>query len=432
MPIDILLRRAKPECPEPRREGRLAAVAARIAAGLAFALGTAWLSSGAATAGPLARLVSEPAVAHYSLIHRVAVFGTDDRIAVPDKYKAVADRIGLLFNNQTRTVCSAFCVAPNVVATAAHCLFKPGAEASPRLAEYWFARGYDRQRDFSRIAGYSTGSSSQHIVTGATRLSTRPPIDAASDWALVRLANPACRSGVLPIKALPSDTIIKAAAARRVFQIAYHRDQAQWKPVYSQPCLVDRRFGQIDWPMIARDFTTPEQLILHACDTGGASSGSPLLLDAPDGPYVIGINIGTYEQARVLVQAGQVMHRFKSETVANTGVNAGVFAAKIPAIARAQIIPSGPPLRELQTRLQMRGHYAGPIDGSYGPLMRVAIEAFEERHRLPVTGLPTSELARRLGGAPSVASVEPRDIAVPPKPTTRLPRRADAPTTSKR
>lgn len=353
------------------------------------------------------------------LIQRVAIFGPDDRTAIPAHYLGVAERIGLLFNNQTRTVCTAFCVAPNVIATAAHCLFKPAAEASPKLSEFWFARGYDRQRDFTRIAGHASNSASQHIMTGAMRLSTRPPIDAASDWALVRLARAACQNAVLPVKPISGEAIVKAAAGRRIFQIAYHRDMAHWKPVYSQPCKVDRRFGAIDWPMIARDFSAPAHLILHLCDTGGASSGSPLLMDSPEGPAVIGINIGTYEQARVLVQAGQVTQRFKSETVANTGVNADVFAARIDIVARARILAAAPEISDLQSRLQARGLYAGPIDGSYGPQLRQAIEAFEDRHRLVVTGLPTVDLARRLAIEPRTASsIGP---AAAPRPSPRSP-----------
>src|SRR5690349_1075459 len=57
-----------------------------------------------------------------SLVERVAVFGADDRQPVPSKYQATAQSIGVLFNNQTRTVCTAFCVGDAIIATAAHCL----------------------------------------------------------------------------------------------------------------------------------------------------------------------------------------------------------------------------------------------------------------------------------------------------------------------
>src|SRR5262245_33771997 len=49
-----------------------------------------------------------------------AVFGKDDRVGLPPRYSSLRNSIGLLFNVQARTVCSAFCVADNVIATAAH------------------------------------------------------------------------------------------------------------------------------------------------------------------------------------------------------------------------------------------------------------------------------------------------------------------------
>ena len=42
----------------------------------------------------------------------VAVFGSDDRMPTPAKYKDVQEKIGLFFNLRRRTVCTAFCVAP--------------------------------------------------------------------------------------------------------------------------------------------------------------------------------------------------------------------------------------------------------------------------------------------------------------------------------
>src|SRR5689334_18420350 len=74
-----------------------------------------------------------------SALQRVAVFGTDDRVALPAKYKDVQQKIGLLFNMRSRTVCTAFCVALDVVATAGHCLHRTLGERAPQLADFWFA-----------------------------------------------------------------------------------------------------------------------------------------------------------------------------------------------------------------------------------------------------------------------------------------------------
>jgi protease YdgD len=310
----------------------------------------------------------------------------------------VREKVGLLFNLRSRTVCTAFCVASNMVATAGHCLHRTVGERPPSLSDFWFARNYDATRDYARIAGHASGSIGQHVMSGSARLSVRPPIDASRDWALVELARPVCSKGVLPVREMSMDQVIAEATAKRVFQVSYHRDFTPWKLAYSQPCTVGRDFDSADWRTIAQDFSDPAQLLLHTCDTGGASSGSPLLLDTPHGPEVIGINVGTYVQSKVLMQEGQVTKRLKADTVANTGVSSTAFAGKLAAFRQAVILGSAAQVRELQLLLQQRQLYSGSLDGVYGPGLRAAIEQFERGQGLPVTGLATQGLVKRLGG----------------------------------
>jgi protease YdgD len=201
---------------------------------------------------------------------------------------------------------------------------------------------------------------------------------------------------VLAVAALPSEAIIAAAAAGQIFQISYHRDFMPWRPAYSQPCAVARSFTTADWATIARDFADPEQLVLHTCDTGGASSGSPLILETAAGLAVVAINIGTYVQSKVLMENGQVTKRLKADTVANTAVNSSVFAAKLLAFRQAAILASPAQIRELQTILKQRQLFAASIDGNYGLALREAIEAYERARDLPVTGLATEALLQRL------------------------------------
>jgi protease YdgD len=137
-------------------------------------------------------------------------------------------------------------------------------------------------------------------------------------------------------------------------------------------------------------------MLLHQCDTGGASSGSPLLLDRAGVVSVIGINVGTYVQSKILTEGGQVTLREKAETVANTAVNASVFSGRVEVLRNAAILSSGKQLRDLQQRLSEQRLYQSRIDGSYGPLLRSAIEGYERQSRLPVTGLPTQDLLERL------------------------------------
>ena len=330
-----------------------------------------------------------------SAVHRVAVFGTDDRVALPAKYKDVQQKIGLLFNLRSRTVCTAFCVAPNVVATAGHCLHRTLGERAPQLADFWFARSYDTVRDYARIAGYGNGTAAQQVMSGSLSLNVRPPIDATKDWAMIRLSRPVCSKGVLPVRALPLEQIIGHADANRVFQIAYHRDFTPWRLAYSRPCGVAKSFEAADWSTIAQDFSDPTQLLLHTCDTGGASSGSPLLLDTERGPEVIGINVGTYVQSKVIMQDGKVTQRLKADTVANTGVSAAVFAEKLELFKEASILTTAAQVRELQQALRDLKFYSGPIDGIYRAGLRQAIEAFEKTHGMPITGLATRALLKR-------------------------------------
>ena len=107
--------------------------------------------------------------------------GPDDRIALPAALRPLRDRLGVLFNIRQRTVCSAFCVAPDMIGTAAHCLYKTKGEKPARLADFWFARNYDTMRDYARIAGFDTGGGAQNVIAGSFALSTTPPIDATKD-----------------------------------------------------------------------------------------------------------------------------------------------------------------------------------------------------------------------------------------------------------
>ena len=331
-------------------------------------------------------LAAEPVVV------KVAVFGEDDRGPVPPELRQTQEKIGLLYNGKAQIVCTAFCVAPDVVATAAHCLFRTAEDRPPALADFVFARSRKQTQGASRIAGHASRSISQNIISGNTHIRVRPPIDAANDWALIRLTAPACDKGSLPITVLTNEEIASASTAKKVFQLSYHRDFANWELAYSRPCEAGQPFGDVTSAMITRDFTNPQALILHRCDTGGASSGSPLLLDGPDGPAVIGINVGTYVLSRTLVRDSGAALRLRQDVIANTAVNASVFQPLVAALRDARLLEGVTQVRRLQLLLSDLHHYAGPVDGAYGALLRAAIQDFELTQGLPVTGLASHDL----------------------------------------
>lgn len=331
------------------------------------------------------------------LVQSVAIFGRDDRVALPERLAALAARMGVLFNNPGRSVCSAFCVAPAIVATAAHCVAVTSPQGTRlRPSDFLFARAYDRERDFARVEGYASGAAAQHIYTGEFRLNVRPPIDAARDWALVRLDRPICGSRGLAVHPMSGDDIMVMANAGRLFSIAYHRDLPNWSPAYAAPCHVSRDFGASTWKTIAPDFESPDDIVLHTCDTGGASSGSPIFADTPVGPVIVAMNVGTYVQSRAVIEGGEVTARQQTETIANTAVNARVFAAHVAAFEQAAILRTGNPIRQLQEHLAALKFYIGRADGDYGPVLKAAIVDYEKARGLPVTGLATEPLLSRV------------------------------------
>lgn len=342
---------------------------------------------------PAGAEIPVPAAARASLATPVAVFGSDDRSAVPAKYTALKDRIGLLLNTRTRAVCTAFCVAPDIIATAAHCLYPSPGQRLPQVADFQFALNYEARRGLTRLAG--EGIAPQFVLSGGLGLSVRPPIEASKDWAMARLAQPVCKA-VLPVRAMPTEQVIAEAAAGRVFQIAYHRDFQPYRLAYSSPCRIERNFPEAEWPVVSKDFSEPGHILLHTCDTGGSSSGSPILIDTANGPEVVGINVGTYEQSKVEMEDGRVTKRGRSEKVANTAVSALAFAPKLDVLKHAVILSAPAQIRSLQQALKQRGAYHGAIDGRFGTALRAAIEGYERVSGLPVTGLATQALLRRL------------------------------------
>lgn len=263
------------------------------------------------------------------------VFGRDDRGPLPAHHQQLAARIGLLIETRSNTACTAFCVGERVIATAAHCLFRTNGERPPRLTDFVLKLGVGANRQTVRLA---SGPERSVVAAGSREVSTKPPIDATDDWALARLERPACKDGGLRLSEKEPEQVIAAAHDGRVFQVGYHRDLGDREPAYQSACAVEREFEGADGEALARDFASRDALLLHKCDTGGGSSGSPLLLEGPQGPEVAAISVGTYVQSRVILSNGEVVHRFRSDTVANTAVAVGALRRRLASFnAEAQL-----------------------------------------------------------------------------------------------
>lgn len=334
-------------------------------------------------------------------VEPAAVFGEDERKPLPKSMASLKGKIGLLFNNSARTVCTAFCVAPRLIATAGHCLFRPGnTGAMPDLSGFWFTVEPNGRKTYSRVAGYRDGTALQNIMVDTTEIKVRPPIDATGDWAVIRLARPVCEGQELEVVGLTGAEIEQKSKEGKVFQVAFHRDFEEWQLARSAACEVRQEFKGLGRDAIRRDFRHAAGLVLHRCDTGEASSGSPILLETETGPAAVAINVGTYVQSKVLMRDGQVQRRFEPETIANTAVSIRHLKPLVDAIRDARIASSRADIVAFQRRLRAMGLYAGALDGTFGELTRVAIRAYQQSMGLPATGLPTDDLARHLVGIP--------------------------------
>ena len=215
-------------------------------------------------------------------------------------------------------------------------------------------------------------------------------MNSPQDWSLVRLRHPICKARSLEVKPQSREKLLKASADKQIFQVAYHWDFQRWKLAYSGPCSVKKFSGKISWREVKRLFISADSLVFHDCDTGGASSGSPILMNSPKGPVVVGINVGSYEQ--IVTSSKAKKKRIQTKIIANTAVNASAFFYATEILREAKLIEKPNSLRAVQTWLKTDGFYKGRVDGVYGPRTRAAIIAYQTRRKLPVTGLPTQDL----------------------------------------
>ncbi len=351
-----------------------------------------------AMAGPV-RLGGQDARIESDGVTPVAIFGSDDRREVPDTLSALEGKIGMLYEQSTQTLCTAFCVGKDIIATAAHCLFQPKNNRLPDLEDVTFRLNYGKTYQTAGIFGRRTPFTKNYIAVGTTTFNNEPPLSAPRDWALVKLERPICRFGSLKVDPRPVPELIRMSEDNRIFQVAYHWDYKHWQLAYSMPCRIQRDYEQIKWRFIRQHFIDYDQLLLHNCDTGGASSGSPLLLmsDLPSAPIAVAINVGTYTRTRLLMRKGQVAKKLDPDIIANTGVNGTAFNHVIAQMENAEIINSKDEMVRVQTELRLRGFYSGTLDGTLGRETRSAIVQFEESSGIQPTGLPTQTLLRRFG-----------------------------------
>jgi V8-like Glu-specific endopeptidase len=332
-----------------------------------------WMTSKRTTIAGLTSFV----LVWFSTTVQADVFGSDDRIAVPASLASAARGVGLVTNGRTKSVCSMFCVASAVVATAAHCLDVGGDGGASRLVHVRLSVPPHAAGDTTTIAGVRISSAAQHVTTGQiTAASMKSRSAAADDWALIRLERPICAGRVLALDR------VAAASDRQVSHVAYHSDRG-----LAAAAVVDCRLWRSD---------DAGPLLLHDCDTGGASSGSPILVVKPTELRVVAINIGVYRRSRVVMGTTPAVVGDKDRPVANAAVAVESIADRLAAFDGATIVSDGLLMTRLQRALAAGGWYRSSINGAYSQAVGAAIARYEASTDRLVTGLPTSDLLRAI------------------------------------
>lgn len=348
----------------------------------------------------VAVLVALAAIAAFSSPGNAAVFGADQRRPLDAAIAPLSDKIGALTSQKTGIVCTAFCVAPDMIATASHCLFGTAASRGPRLSDLRFKIGADRKR-ISTLADTQSLSQDQTIISGTQQLAIAPPIGAAQDWAVARIEKPLCTSGVIRLSTRSEIDIANDAARGAMYQVAVHADLPGAALRVSGPCAVRQEFPSANRAALARDFMALDNIVFHDCDTGGGSSGSPLLVDTPRGPEAVAMNVGTYVRARSVPSArvpDDATSTPASEALANTAITLGDLSLAMEQLSQSDTLTSNADIRRLKNLLHDAGFYNGAFNSDVTAEMREAVHRFNAVYGRASSSRLTPQLAADLEG----------------------------------
>lgn len=346
----------------------------------------------------LAALLALAAVSAFSGASHAAVFGNDSRQPLDATTAALSEKIGTLSSQKTGLVCTAFCVAPDMIATASHCLFGTAASRGPRLSDIRFKLGASSTRT-TTLSGAQSLSQDQTIVSGTQQLAVVPPIGAAQDWAVARLETPVCSAGGIRLTEQSEDEINAAAARGEIYQVAVHEDLPGEALRVSRPCAVRKDFPNVSRAALARDFMALDQIVFHDCDTGGGSSGSPLLINTPSGPEAVAMNVGTYVMARTVPSArvpNNMSTPANSEALANTAITLRDLRDAMPTLLESDTVTNQTGILRIKSLLQNAGFYHGALNGDMSADVRAAVHRFNAVYGRPSSTRLTSELAADL------------------------------------
>ncbi len=317
--------------------------------------------------GQAANAVVQPMRANSAKAEFEASTGPADRVPVPPDFKTLHEAVGVLIAPESDRICTAFCVSPDIIATAGHCLDDGSATTDSDVNGSWaghservFSLGRPADRRYARIGKFERGIS---IVAArqTENVASDGRVNIANDWALARLASPICTDAGLVLSSRTPEEVVLSTFDHMIFAVAPsvrsgwktrelprsngrqadnsegHAkvvdqtapmalwDLPDWMLFASPPCrLVKNGDGaSADYNHYKRN--AEPDVLLHNCDLGKGSSGSPLLMATPSGLEIVGIGVGRYKRSLVTVRDTRITKRFRSDHVASAAIAASVL-----------------------------------------------------------------------------------------------------------
>ena len=348
-------------------------------------------------------------------VKKIAVLGKDNRTSLPEKFHQLGAGVGVIGQPGKRGWrCTAFCVAPNIVATNAHCIVRnptvgkrlnlaktmfvlPALTKSPLNHKYKPRISYP-EYVHQKMPGLSIYSGN---YAAARNLNSQK-----QDWAFTKLIHSVCKGRTLKFSNSKIKEIQKAAKKNNVFMIGYHGDKDMSERLYSKKCRIRSRNNKTFFMKKQRRKMIREAVLLpHTCDAFKGSSGSPIIVKKGTDYKVVGINLGSlkYEHFRIRRNrfTGKIISRKKLKTgkETNIAVQPKIFLKGLERFQKETLLTNIHQFKLVQERLKSLKLYRGKIDGQFGKQTKRAIYTFEKKMNLTPIGLPTKELLDKLNNA---------------------------------